>query len=437
MKRRGAQYRAASARISTRSRPRGRDPARGDGPQRTDGAPLRPIYPGAAIAGAAVTVSAAPGDNTMIHVAVEHAGRATCWSWRRPAREDGYFGELLATSLMRAACAAWYRRGRARRAAAHRDAFPGVVEGGVGAGHGQRDAGLGQPAAGLRRRSSCSPATRSSPTTTAYWSCRAALAAAASAPAAREKEAAARSASPPASSASTSTACVQSSRNRGSSMSTSPAMRAPEEKRPMAIDPDRLKSQTRPHGLPFRISKIGHVVLQRQRPRALGALLHRGARLLGVRRLSAESMVPGGMVFMRCNADHHGVALVGGARSAERARRLHHLAFEVGTLDEVLRAARPAAQARRADRLRGPAPRRLPDRRRVPRSRRQQPGDLLGRRPGRQRRLRCARPRNGRGRTASRRPSPTRCADRIRPCKTQAFCGSEDPCLRLICGASR
>ena len=61
---------------------------------------MRPIYPGAQLSGSAVTVLLLPGDNWMLHVAAEQVQEcdvvvAACTA----DSDDGFFGELLATSL--------------------------------------------------------------------------------------------------------------------------------------------------------------------------------------------------------------------------------------------------------------------------------------------------------------------------------------------------
>jgi catechol 2,3-dioxygenase len=86
----------------------------------------------------------------------------------------------------------------------------------------------------------------------------------------------------------------------------------------------------------FQLRKIGHVVLN---VADLEASVRFYTEVLGleVSDRYPDSMVPGGMVFLRLNPDHHGVALVGGARRLD-ATTLNHFAFEVGALDEVFRA---------------------------------------------------------------------------------------------------
>jgi catechol 2,3-dioxygenase len=86
----------------------------------------------------------------------------------------------------------------------------------------------------------------------------------------------------------------------------------------------------------FQLRKLGHVVLN---VTDLEAAVRFYTEVLGLQISDRypDSTMPGGMGFLRCNPDHHGVALVGGASRLERSS-LNHFAFEVGTPDEVFRA---------------------------------------------------------------------------------------------------
>jgi catechol 2,3-dioxygenase len=99
---------------------------------------------------------------------------------------------------------------------------------------------------------------------------------------------------------------------------------------------ETIEALQRPRGLPFNLNKIGHVAL-------FVTDLERSARfyveLLGFRvtDVYGDDMMPGGAVFLRLNNDHHGIALFPATQDRVAGSGLHHMAFEVSSLDEVVR----------------------------------------------------------------------------------------------------
>ena len=100
---------------------------------------------------------------------------------------------------------------------------------------------------------------------------------------------------------------------------------------------EALKKSQPPAHFPFKIGKMGHAVLV---VRDIDVSVRFYTQLLGfkVSDVYPDSMVKGRMVFMRFNEDHHGLGLVGQGGEVSRQRELHHIAFEVPTIDEVFRA---------------------------------------------------------------------------------------------------
>jgi catechol 2,3-dioxygenase len=105
----------------------------------------------------------------------------------------------------------------------------------------------------------------------------------------------------------------------------------------MTIDIEKLRAAIPNTPPPFTLKKLGHVVIKvtdLQRSLAFYA----GVLGFKVSDIISNDMMPGGMIFMRCNPDHHGIALVGGAPRSADQHELHHIAFEAGSIEDLFSA---------------------------------------------------------------------------------------------------
>lgn len=103
------------------------------------------------------------------------------------------------------------------------------------------------------------------------------------------------------------------------------------------MDVQTIACLTRPMGHPFSLSKIGHVALFVSNVETSAQFY---VEVLGfhITDVYGDDMIPGGAVFLRCNPDHHGIALFQATQEKVAGSGMHHMAFEVGTLDQVVRA---------------------------------------------------------------------------------------------------
>jgi len=102
----------------------------------------------------------------------------------------------------------------------------------------------------------------------------------------------------------------------------------------MALDIDKLRTIAPREDTGFKIRRLGHVVLQVS---DLERSLLFYTQVLGfkVTEIYSEDLQPGGFAFLRCHTDHHTVALVGSGTGRSQHAELHHIAFEVASVDEV------------------------------------------------------------------------------------------------------
>jgi catechol 2,3-dioxygenase len=102
------------------------------------------------------------------------------------------------------------------------------------------------------------------------------------------------------------------------------------------MDVNALSQRRRPRGLPFHINKIGHVALF-VKDVECSARFYRDILGFEISDVYGDDMIHGGAAFLRCTSDHHGIALFQATQDQNPGAGLHHMAFAVGTLDEVVK----------------------------------------------------------------------------------------------------